>query len=94
MALSFHPLRRAIEMALDQLKSDGQVHPDAAFNYDAPDGLRSEVTYRDLDFGHRLGRTALEVEVVDAALDSLNCTASLPPMHRTTAQPSKRSAAT
>jgi predicted O-methyltransferase YrrM len=71
MALTFHPPRQAVEEALGKLKSDWKVHPDAVFNYDAPGCLRREVTRRDLDFGLRLGRTPLEVEVVGAALDFL-----------------------
>lgn len=68
MALVFHPPQQAIDLAMQRLKSDGLVHPDATFNPSAPDGLRCEVTYRDLDFTRRIGRTSAEEEVVDTAL--------------------------
>lgn len=71
MGLIFHPPREVIELALEELKANKQVHPDAVFNATAPDGLRKEVTYRDLDFTYRLGRTSLEKKVVDAALQFL-----------------------
>lgn len=71
MGLIFHPPREVIELALEELKANKQVHPDAVFNATAPDGLRKEVTYRDLDFTYRLGRTSLEEKVVDAALQFL-----------------------
>jgi predicted O-methyltransferase YrrM len=68
MAIMFHPSVAAVEEALANLKKDGLVHPDAVFNSEAPDGLRSEVTYRDVYFAYRLGRTEREVEVVDEAI--------------------------
>lgn len=71
MALIFHPPREVIELVLKELKADKQVHPDAVFNASAPNGLRKEVTYRDLDFIYRLGRTSLEEKIVDAALEFL-----------------------
>ena len=71
MAVTFHPSREAIELALAKMKEDGLVHPEAVFNEDAPDGLRKEVTYRDAYFNYRLGRTALETKIVDSALDLL-----------------------
>jgi len=71
MALIFHPPREVIELALKELKADKQVHPDAVFNASAPNGLRKEVTYRDLDFMYRLGRTSLEEKIVDVALEFL-----------------------
>ncbi|MBU8934445.1 MAG: class I SAM-dependent methyltransferase [candidate division Zixibacteria bacterium] len=67
----FHPRGRAIELALNKLKQDGVVHPEAQFNYEAEDGLRREVTYRDDDLQYRLGRSPAEVEVVDTALEML-----------------------
>ena len=66
MAVTFHPSREAIELALENMKEAGLVHPDAVFNEDAPDGLRREVTYRDPYFSCRLGRTSLESGIVDA----------------------------
>ncbi len=71
MALEFHPPRKAIELALDKMKSDGLVSPYAYFDYDAPGGLSRAVTYRDPYFAHRLGRTAAEEETVEAALEFL-----------------------
>lgn len=68
MTLTFHPRKEAVELALQKMKEDGLVHPDAVFNEEAPGGLRREVTYRDWHFGRRLGRTALEVQIVDDAL--------------------------
>ena len=71
MAVQFRATRRAVDLAVEKLKRDGVVHPDAGFNSEAPDGLRREVTYYDRDFLYRLGRTAAEEGVVDAALDLL-----------------------
>jgi len=68
MAITFHPSREATALALDKLKEDGLVHQEAVFNEDADGGLRKEVARRDWHFGRRLGRTALETEIVDAAL--------------------------
>lgn len=67
----FHPPEAAVEMAVARLKQDGVIHPDAYFNYDAEKGLRKEVSYRDDDFQYRLGRSPLEEEIVDAALEML-----------------------
>ncbi len=71
MAITFRPSEAAIAEALAKLKESGSVHPDAVFNGAAQDGLRSEVTPRDVDFAYRVGRTAREVEIVDAALELL-----------------------
>lgn len=71
MALVFHPPQQTIDLTMEKLKSDGIVHPDATFNASAPDGLRREVTYRDLDFTQRLGWTSAEEDVVDSALNFL-----------------------
>ena len=71
MALTFHPSREAIALALEKMKDDGLVHPDAVFNENAPEGLRSEVAYRDPYFAYRLGRTSLETKTIDAALELL-----------------------
>jgi len=78
MALTFHPSREAIELALKNMKEAGLVHPDAAFNEDAPDGLRGEVAYRDPYFAYRLGRTSLETGIVDAALELLKNKSHVP----------------
>jgi len=71
MARLFRPPKKAIELTIEKLKADGRVHPEAKFNHDAPDDLRKEVTYRDGDFSYRLGRTAMEEEIVDLALGYL-----------------------
>lgn len=71
MALTFHPSREAIALALEKMKADGLVHPDAAFNENAPDGLRSEVAHRDPYFAYRLGRTSFENRIVDSSLELL-----------------------
>jgi predicted O-methyltransferase YrrM len=71
MARLFRPPKKAIELTLEKLKADRRVHPDAKFNYDAINDLRKEVTYRDGDFSYRLGRTAMEEEIVDLALEYL-----------------------
>jgi protein-L-isoaspartate O-methyltransferase len=78
MTVTFHPRTEAIRLALEKLKDDGLVHPDAAFNEAAPGGLRREVTYRDWHFARRLGRTALEEEIVDDALALLKGIGSVP----------------
>ena len=71
MALTFHPSREAIALALEKMKDDGLVHPDAVFNENAPEGLRSEVAHRDPYFAYRLGRSSLETKTIDAALELL-----------------------
>ncbi len=71
MSLTFRAPQRAVDLALAKLKSDGIVHPDAAFNHDATGSLRREVAYYDRDFICRLGRTSAEAEIVDAALGML-----------------------
>ncbi len=78
MALTFHPSREAIALALEKMKADGLVHPDAAFNENAPDGLRSEVAHRDPYFAYRLGRTAQESKIVDSALELLKSEGHVP----------------
>ena len=67
MALSYTCERQLIEMALESLKRAGLVSRDAYFNYDAPQHLRREVTYRDFDFLSRLSRVG-EVEIVRSVL--------------------------
>lgn len=69
--LVFHPPQAVIKMIIEELKQDGVVHPDARFNYDAENGLRKEVAYRDDDFQYRMGRSSAEEEIVDAALKML-----------------------
>ncbi|MBN1356172.1 class I SAM-dependent methyltransferase [bacterium] len=71
MSIVFRSPRHAIDLAVERLKTDGIVHPDAAFNPDAPGDLRREVAYYDRDFLFRLGRCGLEEEIVDDALRML-----------------------
>jgi predicted O-methyltransferase YrrM len=71
MGLIFRVPRTVIDNAIEQLKSDGLVHPQASFNLDAENGLRREVTYRDEELLRRIGNTGADIEVVDAALDLL-----------------------
>jgi predicted O-methyltransferase YrrM len=68
MSLVFRAPRRAIDLAIDRLKKDGIVHPEAQFNPDAKGSLRQEIAYYDRDFLGRLGRTSAEAEIVGAAL--------------------------
>jgi predicted O-methyltransferase YrrM len=70
MTLVYTCSNKVIEMALEKLKDDGNVSRDAYFNYGAPQNLRREVTYRDLDFLYSLSETD-EVEVVRSALKML-----------------------
>ena len=56
MARTYTCERQVIERAVDRLKDDGLVATDACFNHEAPEGLRSEVAYRDFDFLSRLSR--------------------------------------
>jgi len=67
MALIYTCENQVIEMALEKLKDAGLVSRDAYFNYDAPQQLRREVTYRDYLFLSRLSRTA-EVDTVRSIL--------------------------
>jgi len=60
-----------IDDAIEKLKSDGLVHPQASFNCDAENGLRCEVAYRDRDLLRCIDNTGADDEVVDAALDML-----------------------
>jgi len=60
MTLIYRCDNNAIDMALEKMKNDGLVSIEATFNFDSPDGLRSEVAYRDFDFLTRLCRVADE----------------------------------
>jgi len=78
MAIVFHPPRKAIELALKQMKIDGIAGPNAYFDYDAPGGLIQVVTYREPSFNYRLGRTTAEEEIVDTALELLKAQNLIP----------------
>jgi predicted O-methyltransferase YrrM len=68
MASVFRPDRETIEKTLVELKGYGNmVAPDARFNYDARDGLRKEVAFRDNDFLRILGSINDE-SIVDSIL--------------------------
>jgi predicted O-methyltransferase YrrM len=71
MTISFHPPDKVIDSILTELKEAGQVHPEAVFNSNASGGLRREVTFRDMDFMWRLGRSKHHEQIVDAALECL-----------------------
>ncbi len=79
MNLEFRPPRAAIDLALARLKVDGIVHPEAEFHADAPGGRRHEVAFRDPSFLRRLGQTAAEAEIVDAALELLRANGLIAP---------------
>ena len=66
MSITFHPPEEAVNMVMEQLKTERMVHPEAIFNPSAPGGLRREVTYRDGDFAWRLGNTVAEARLVRA----------------------------
>jgi predicted O-methyltransferase YrrM len=70
MSLVFTVDDNVIESVLEQLKLSGIVSREAFFNYNAPDNLRKEVTYRDPDFLRLLSQTS-EIEIVDSALEML-----------------------
>lgn len=67
MALTYTCENQLIERALQRLKDDQLVSPDAFFNYNAPHKLRQEVAYRDYDFLSRLCRIA-ETEIIHSVL--------------------------
>ena len=50
MALDFYPKKEQALNALERMKQEGAVAPDAVLNLDAPGGLRKEVVYKDADF--------------------------------------------
>ena len=63
----FHPPRAALDLALERLKSDGVVHPDARLNLDAESGLRKEVAFRDYELQYRLARSPQQAAIVESA---------------------------
>jgi len=69
--IEFRAPQQAIDLAVEKLKNDRIVHPDAVFNPSAPQGLRREIAYYDRDFMYRLGRTSAEERIVDSALEML-----------------------
>lgn len=71
MALLYKPGKKIIEETLLTLKERGNhVAQDARFNYEAPDGLRREVAFRDEDFLNHLSATQDEC-MVDSILEML-----------------------
>jgi len=58
----------AINVAVDLLKQEGCVHPDATFTPQETSPLRREIAYRDADLLARLGRKGTGELVVDSAL--------------------------
>jgi predicted O-methyltransferase YrrM len=71
VAITFRAPQRAVELAVERMKTDGVVHPDATFNPSAPGELRREIAYYDRDFMYRLGRSGGGPDIVDAALSLL-----------------------
>ena len=63
----------AIEAAIRRLREHGNVAPEAVFNPDAPNGLRSEIAYHDEDFLWYLGRSEPEeeIQIVESAISFL-----------------------
>jgi len=70
MALNFECGKDVVEKVMDIMKKRGSISMDAAFNYKAQNGLRKEVSYRDIDFLRCLSDSA-EIEVVDSIIDYL-----------------------
>jgi len=68
MSLVWQSPDAAIHVAVEALKRDGCVHPDASFTPQETSQLRREITYRDSDFLARLSRKGTEELVVDSAL--------------------------
>lgn len=67
MSLKFTCSDEIIHQAVDKLKNSGRVSFDASFNSSAAEGLRKEVSYRDMDFLEYLGYCN-EKTIVDDAL--------------------------
>jgi predicted O-methyltransferase YrrM len=67
MARTYTCENSVIDRALGRLKGRGLVSPDARFDREAPQNLRSQVAYRDYDFLLTLSRTA-ETETVRSIL--------------------------
>ncbi len=78
MGLTFRVPRTVIDDAIEKLKSEGLVHPQALYNSGAEDGLRREIAYRDRDLLRCIGNTGADAEVVDAALDMLRSQGLVP----------------
>jgi len=70
MTLTYRCSSSIIDQIVNKMKKHSIVAQDALFNEAAPDQLRKEITYRDLDFLLRLGRTA-EIETVDSIAEFL-----------------------
>lgn len=70
MALHFQCGEDVLQEALGRLKKTGRVAQDAYFNLAAANGLRREISYRDMDFLEHLGYCK-EERVVQEALDFL-----------------------
>ena len=70
MTMKHQASKNDIESILVQMISEGIVHPDAKFNYNAEFGLRKEVSYRDDDFLYKLERLNDE-KIIDDIIDFL-----------------------
>ena len=71
MALTYQVPQSVIDDVVVSMKASSLIHPEAAFNSKAEDGLRSEVTYRDLDFLDRIAGKEYEERIVDSAIGYL-----------------------
>jgi predicted O-methyltransferase YrrM len=60
-----------MDAVLSKMKASFLVHPEASFNSKAENGLRKEVTYRDLDFLDRIAGNEYEEIIVDSAMEYL-----------------------
>jgi predicted O-methyltransferase YrrM len=69
----FQAPQAAMDAAILRMKEHGNVAPNASFNPDAKDGLRTEVAYHDEDFLWFLANPGpdLEVAIVDSAIAHL-----------------------
>jgi predicted O-methyltransferase YrrM len=71
MALTYQVPQSVIDAVLVNMKASSLIHPEAAFNSNAEEGLRKEVTYRDLDFLDRIAGEGFEEIIVDSATEYL-----------------------
>jgi predicted O-methyltransferase YrrM len=70
MAFEYNVGESIANKVLERMKEDSIVSKDAKLNFDAPGGLRKEVTIKDIDFLQYLADTA-EEEIVDSVIKML-----------------------
>ena len=68
----FSTSRQIIEQVMSQLKAHHNIHPNAQFDFEAEDNLRSQVSYRDEDFLWFLGNTDHEEHITSELLSYLS----------------------